>query len=150
MDDQIRKDPENAIEQLRDKYVLKPVRIDWEKKDPKRIIHDGVMKVSFYITFTGDPCLLKYQPSTYRMESVPGIVYGQDRITMEITGHFGRDDFKHELELWRKSLEFHLNNANIDANNFNRALPAKIKSMIDARIGQIHSADDEMDNMGFS
>ena len=38
----------------------------------------------------------------------------------------------------------------ISPNNFNRALPAKIKSMIDARIGQIHSADDEMDNMGFS
>ena len=57
MDDLIRKDPENATEQLRDKYVLKPVRIEWEKTDPKRTIQDGVMKVSFYITFTGDPHL---------------------------------------------------------------------------------------------
>ena len=150
MDDLIRKDPENAIERLRDKYVLKPVRTDWEKKDPKRTIQDGVMKVSFHITFTGDPHLLQYRPSTYRMESVLGTVYGQDRITVEIAGHLGSGDFKREIEQWRGSLEFHLNNVNADAGNFNSTLPAKIKSMIDARAEQIRSADDEMGNMGFS
>lgn len=150
MDGPIRKDPENAIELLRDKYVLKPVRIDWEKKDSKRTIQDDVMKVSFHITFTGDPHLLQYRPSTYRMESVPGTVYGQDQIAREITGLIGREYFKRELERWQESMEFHLNNANSDADNFNRVLPAKIKSMIDARTEQIHSADDEMDDMGFS
>ena len=150
MDDLIRKDLENVVEQLCDKYVLKPVKIDWKKKDPKQTIYDDVMKVSFHITFTGDPNLLQYRPTTYRMESVPGTVYGQDRIVMEIAGRLGGNDFNHELERWQKSIEFHLNNANTDADNFNRALPAKIKSMIDARAEQIRSADAEMDSMGFS
>ena len=150
VDDLIRKNPENVIEQLRNKYALEPVNTDWKEKDPKKTIQDDVMKVSFHITFTGDPRLLQYRPSHYRMETVLGTVCGPDRIDMEIVGQINRDDFKRELDRWRENLKFHLNNVNKDVNNFNQTLSAKIKSMIDMRIEQIRSADDEMASMGFS
>jgi len=148
-DNIIQQEPENAIERLRDKYTLEQIKINWEKKDPKRTIHNDVMEVSFYITFTGDSSLLRYKPSQYRVESVPGTVYEQNRIAMKITGQLGMDDFKRELDRWRESLEFHLHNANADADKFNRALPTKIKSMLDVRTEQIRKADDEMVSMGF-
>ena len=149
MDDLIRKEPEKAVELLRDKYTLKLVKINWEKRDPERTIRDDVMEVSFHITFTGDPHLLQYRPRRYRMGSVPGIVDGQDRIAMVITGRLGKDDFQHEFERWQESLEFHLNSTNADADDFNRAMPTKIKSMIDVRAEQLRRADDEMGSMGF-
>lgn len=149
MDDLIREDPENAIQQLCEKYTLQTVSIDWEKKNPKQATKDDVMKVSFHVTFTGDSRLLRRQPTQFRLEVVAGTIVKPNQIIVEIVGRLGRDDFKRMLERWQKSVEFHLNNANKDADNFNRTLPATIKPLVDARAEQLRKGDDEMSNMGF-
>ena len=148
LDDDIRENPESVVRTLCDKYTLERVHISREKMEPKRTTQGDMMTVSFYIMFKGDQRLLEYYPST-RGASVPGSVR-EDRIVMEITGQPGKDDFKSLLGRWWDSLDFHLESANKDADDFNHALPHKIKPIIEARAKYIHMADAEMKSMGFT
>ena len=149
MDNAIRQDPENAIKQLHDKYALELVSINWENREAKQTIQDNMMTASFYIAFSGDPQILKYQPTTFRDEVVQGLVI-RNQISVDITSRIDGDDFKYKFEQWRDGLEYHLEHANQDADRFNRRLYLTIKSMVDVRAEQIHNADAAMAGVGFS
>ena len=139
LDDGIRKDPKSVIEKLRGEYEMELVSISPKDVKLEEKSQGNMMTVSFYTTFKGDPRLLEYHQSEYNMRSVPGKVDG-GRIVMEIPGQLG-DDFKRMRERWRKDLEYHLKNANDDADNFNSRLPAEITRMVDERLEQIHEMD---------
>ena len=146
LDDDIRKDPKNVIEALRNEYEMELVSISQEDVELGQTSRGSIMTVSFYTTFKGDPRLLEYHPSSFREMSVPGTVE-MDRIVMEITGRVGRDDFKRMRERWRESLEYHSKSANEDVANFNRRLPVKITRMVEERLEQIRKMDAETKRM---
>ena len=147
LDGPIREDPEKAIKHMRDKYTLKLVKIDYEKKEPKNEVDNGVLEVSLDIPFTGDPRILEHHPSEFRNEVVSGSIYG-NKICIEITGRIDEINLKRELERWQESFEFHLNSANKDAGQFNKSLQTIIKTEVDKRVKQLRMMDDQMASIG--
>ena len=148
LDDLIREDPEKAIKHMLEEYTLELVEIDYEKKEPKSVIRGDMLEVSFYITFTGNPLILKYHPSSFSSEFVLGIV-DDDKIRIKLTGRLGVDKLAHEVKQWQDDLKSHLNSANEDAGRFNNSLQGTIESKVNKRAKQLRIADDEIAAMGF-